>query len=190
MANEKRFAMAAPIALRGDYDAKVLRGLARTAGDPGQVRRLLALAAVYDGGPRSAAAEIGGVGLQTVRDWVLGFNAEGPAGLETGKAPGNKPILGERQRTALRRIVEEGPIPAVHGVVRWRIVDLIQWVWEEFRLSVSKQTMSKELRGMGFRKLSARPRHHAKDEAAAAAFKKTSPRTWCRSRRTRLVASR
>jgi transposase len=190
MANEKRFAMAAPIALRGDYDAKVLRGLARTVGDPGQVRRLLALAAVYDGGARSAAAEIGGVGLQTVRDWVLGFNAEGPAGLETGKAPGNKPILGERQRTALRRIVEEGPIPAVHGVVRWRIVDLIQWVWEEFRLSVSKQTMSKELRGMGFRKLSARPRHHAKDEAAAAAFKKTSPRTWRRSRRARLAASR
>ena len=44
--------------------------------------------------------------------------------------------------------------PAVHGVVRWRIVDLMQWVWEEFRLSVSKQTMSKELRRMGFRKLS------------------------------------
>jgi transposase len=190
MANERRFAMAAAIVLRGDYDAPTLRRLARSAGDPGQVRRLLALAAVYAGGSRGDAAEIGGVGLQTMRDWVLRFNAEGPAGLETGKAPGNRPRLGDRERAALRRMVEDGPIPAVHGVVRWRIVDLMQWMWEEFQLSVSKQTMSKELRAMGFRKLSARPRHHAKDEDAEAAFKKTSPRTWRRSRHARPLASR
>jgi hypothetical protein len=82
-----------------------------------------------------------------------------------------------------------GPNPAVDGVVRWRIVDLIQWVWEEFRLSISKQTMSRELRAMGLRKLSARPRHHAQDEDAADAFKKTSSRSWRRSRRARPQAS-
>src|SRR6516225_2871276 len=190
MANERRFAMAAAVALRGDYDAATLRGVARSAGDPGQVRRLLALAAIYAGSSRSEAAALGGVGLQTVRDWVLRFNAEGPAGLETDKAPGNRPILGERERAALRRVVEEGPMPAIHGVVRWRIVDLMQWLWEEFRLSVSQQTMSRELRALGFRKLSARPRHHAKDEAVAAAFKKTLPRLWRRSRPARLPASR
>jgi len=181
--------MAAPIPLRRDYDATSLRRLAKGSNDADQTRRLLALAAVYDGGTRSAAAAIGGVGLQTVRDWVLQFNAEGSAGLVNGKAPGNRPLLGEPQRVALRRIVEAGPIPAVHGVVRWRIVDLIQWVCEEFRLSISKQTMSRELRAMGFRKLSARPRHHAKDEEVAAAFKKTSPRTWRRSRRATLPTS-
>src|SRR6516162_8954674 len=74
MANERRFAMAAAVALRGDYDAATLRGLARSAGDPGQVRRLLALAAIYAGSSRSEAAALGGVGLQTVRDWVLRFN--------------------------------------------------------------------------------------------------------------------
>ena len=101
--------MAAAVALRGDYDAATLRGLARSAGDPGQVRRLLALAAIYAGSSRSEAAALGGVGLQTVRDWVLRFNAEGPAGLETGKAPGNRPILGERERAALRRVGRGGP---------------------------------------------------------------------------------
>ena len=181
--------MAAPVVLRGDYDAVTLRRLARSAGDPGQVRRLLALAAIYAGGSRSEAAAMGGVGLQTVRDWVLRFNAKGPAGLETGKASGNRPILGDGERAALRRVVEEGPTPAIHGVVRWRIADLMQWLWEEFRLAVSKQTMSRELRALGFRKLSARPRHHAKDDDAAAAFKKTSPRMWRRSRRARLSAS-
>ena len=75
-----------------------------------------------------------------------------------------------------------GPIPAIHGVVRWRLIDLIQWLWEEFRITISKQTLSRELRAMDYRKLSARPRHHAKNEAAVSAFKKTSPPVWRRSR--------
>ena len=146
--------------------------------DASQGRRLLALAAIYDGGSRGDAARIGSVGLQTVRDWVLRFNAAGPAGLVDGKAPGQTPKLNEAQRQALARIVESGPIPAVHGVVRWRLIDLAQWVWEEYRVSVSKQTLSRELRAMDFRKLSARPRHRAQNEHALEAFKKTSPPSW------------
>jgi Winged helix-turn helix len=69
------------------------------------------------------------------------------------------------------------------------LIDLIQWLWEEFRITISKQTLSRELRALGYRKLSARPRHHAKNEAAVAAFKKTSPRSWRRSRQTRPAAS-
>src|SRR5271167_3666473 len=97
--------MAAAVGVRGDYEAAQLRALAKRSDDAGQTRRLLALAAIYDGGSRSDAAKIGGVGLQTVRDWVLTFNAEGPAGLVDGKAPGNPPLLGERELAALRRIV-------------------------------------------------------------------------------------
>ena len=52
------------------------------------MRRLLALALVYDGCSRSAGARAGGVGLQTFLDWVLRFNAKGPAGLVDGKVPG------------------------------------------------------------------------------------------------------
>ncbi len=87
-------------------------------------------------------------------------------------------------------MVEDGPIPAIHDVVRWRLVDLMEWVYEEFRVPISKQTMSRELRAMGFRKLSARPRHHAKSEAAADAFKKTSRPAWTRSPRPKLAAKR
>ena len=71
-----------------------------------------------------------------------------------------------------------GPIPAVHGVVCWRIVDLCRWLWEEFRVSVSPQTLSRELRAMRYRKLSARPRHHAQAAGAIEAFKKGFPRYW------------
>ncbi len=182
--------MAAAVGVRGDYDARRLRELAKRSGDAAQTRRLLALAAIYDGDSRTEAARIGGVGLQTVRDWVLALNAEGPAGLINGKATGNRPLLNNEQRQVLLRLVEEGPIPAAHGVVRWRLIDLAQWVFEEFRISISKQTLSRELRAMGFRKLSARPRHYAQDPEALETFKKTSPRAWTRSRNERRLASR
>ena len=167
--------MSVPIPLRVDFDAVQLRGLARKTKDGPQARRLLALAEIYDGGSRSDAARSGGVGFQIIRDWVLRFNAEGPDGLVNGKAPGAASST-IHQRQALRQVVEDGPIPAVHGVVRWRLIDLAQWLFDEFRVSISKQTLSRELRAMGFRKLSARPRHHAQDEDVVAAFKKAFPR--------------
>ena len=68
------------ITARRDYDAARLRGLARTTKSAAQGRRLLALAEIYDGGSRTKAACVGGVGLQTIRDWVLRFNAHGPEG--------------------------------------------------------------------------------------------------------------
>ena len=179
-----------PIPLRSDFDASQLRTLARKTKNAPQARRLLALAAIYEGASRTEAARIGGVTLQIVRDWVVKFNAHGPEGLLTGRAPGAPARLNDQHREALQAIVDQGPIPAVHGVVRWRLVDLIQWLWEEFRLSISKQTLSRELRALGYRKLSARPRHHAKSEVAVAAFKKASPPVWRRSRRVRLGADR
>jgi transposase len=78
----------------------------------------LALAEVHAGGSRSDAAWIGGAGLQIVRDWVLRFNAEGPDGLLNRKAPGARSILDDCQGQALRQAVQEGPVPAVRGVVR------------------------------------------------------------------------
>jgi hypothetical protein len=96
-----------------------------------------------------------------------------------------RPILTDTHRQALAAQIDRGPIPEVHGVVRWRLCDLGHWLWQEFRVSVSVQTLSRELRAMGYRRLSARPRHHAQAEGAIEAFKKTSPPRWRASRRTR-----
>ena len=182
--------MAAPVALRNDYDAAQLRALSKQTKDGNQTRRLLALAEIYDGHRRSDAARIGGVSLQTVRDWVLRFNADGPDGLIGGKAPGQQPKLSTAQLQALARIVEEGPIPAAHGVVRWRLIDLAQWIWDEFQVSVSEQTLSRTLRVMGYRKLSARPRHYAQKEGDIETFKRTSPPSWRASRARKAPARR
>ena len=78
-------------------------------------------------------------------------------------------------------MVEAGPEPWRDGVVRWRLIDLVQWLWEEFRVSVSAATVGRELRALGFRKLSARPRHYAQDPEAAEAFKKVSRSAWRQS---------
>ena len=171
------------IPLRLDFDAAGMRITARVSKDGGQVRRLLALAAIDDGASRTAAAAIGGVTLQVVRDWVLRFNAPGPGGLLDRKAPGQTSRLNGTHRAALAAMIESGPMPAAHGVVRWRIIDLCQWIWDEFEISVSQQTLSRELRAMGYRKLSARPRHHAQAGGAIEAFKKTGRRAWRPSRR-------
>ena len=170
--------MSAPIPLRRDFDASHLRGLARKTKDGPQARRLLALAAIYDGATRTEAAKIGGVGLQIIRDWVLHFNERGPDGLLNGKSPGQPSKLNDVQRQAMVGMIESGPTPAVHGVVRWRLIDLTQWIFEEFRITIAKQTLSRELRSMGYRKLSARPRHHAQAAGAIEDFKKAFPRAW------------
>ena len=150
--------MGRTVALREDFDGPALRRLAKASKDAGQSRRLLALAEIYDGGRRTEAVRIGTVWLQVVRDWVLRFNAKGPDGLIDGKATGKPAKLNDRQRQALARLVESGPIPAIHGVVRWRRKDLSHWIFEEFRISVDETTVGRELRALGFRKISARPR--------------------------------
>ena len=172
-----------PLPLRDDFDAAALRRIARKTKDGPQARRLLALAAIYEGASRTQAARIGGITPQIVRDWVVKFNAIGPEGLIDRKPPGRPAKLTNTHRATLAGLLESGPIPAIHGVVRWRLIDLAQWIWEEFRISISKQTLSRELRAMGYRKLSARPRHHAKNEHAADAFKKSSQPAWQPSRR-------
>jgi transposase len=168
--------MARAISLRDDFDAAMLRQLAKKSKNGPQTRRLLSLAAIYDGAKRTEAAKIGGVGVQIIRDWVIKFNARGPDGLLDGKAPGRPPSLNDAQRYAVACMVDSGPIPAVHGVVRWRLIDLTQWIFEEFRITIAKQTLSRELRALGFRKLSARPRHHAQATGAIEDFKKVSLR--------------
>ena len=169
------------IALRNDYSSAELQSLARSARDGNQARRLMTLSLIYDGWQRSAAARHGGVDIQTVRYWVLRFNADGPDGLLDGKSPGTPPRLNAAHRQALARVIEEGPTPYLDGVVRWRLSDLVAWIRGEFGISLDGSTVSRTLRAMGYRKLSARPRHHAQDPEAVGAFKKTSPPQWRKS---------
>ena len=185
--------MAAALLLRDDFDGPALRRLAKGTKDAAQARRLLALAEIRDGGAALMRRGSAGSGCRRSatccpaafackREGGLRFNARGPAGLIDGKAPGNASKLDDARRQALAAIVERGPIPAIHEVVRWRLADLAQWIWEEFGISLSETTVGRELRALGHRKISARPRHHARNELAIDDFKKKDFRpNWRRS---------
>src|SRR5262249_9700176 len=151
------FAMGHAIPVRTGYTAGEVRRFAQRAKDAAQARRLLAIAAVLDGASREEAAKIGGMDRQTLRDWVIRFNEQGADGLINIPSPGMPPKLNAIHKAFLARIVEEGPIAAIHGVVRWRACDLIMRLYEEFGLSVSDDTIYRALKKLGFSHLSARP---------------------------------
>ena len=166
--------MAAPIDLRNDFDSVSLRRLAKRTRDATQSRRLLALAEVYDGGSRTDASRIGGVGLQIIRDWVLRFNARGPDGLVDGKSPGAPSKLNADHRRALAEVVEAGPVPANDRRRALAACKAPGAVALGGSPSRSETTVGRELKALGFAKISARPRHYAQNELAVEA-KKTSP---------------
>ncbi len=167
--------MASSVELRTDFSAAELRRLAAASKHANQSRRLLSLAAVLDGMNRTQAARIGGMDRQTLRDWVHRFNAHGPDGLRDQWANGAVPRLSPEQRAAFAELVETGPDRAVHGVVRWRRVDLQRVIAERFGVAYHERTVGKLLKALGFAHISARPRHPGQDERTIAAFKKTSP---------------
>lgn len=172
--------MGAAVPLRTDFTAFDLRVLAKRSEDTGQVRRLLALAAVLEGTSREAAAAIGAMDRQTLRDWAHRFNGRGPDGLINGKAPGPAPKLSAEQKQELKRIVECKPDPIIDGVVRWRCVDLRRIIKERFDVDLDEVSIGRTLKQLGFAHVSPRPQHPKQDPQVIEAFKKTSQNTWRR----------
>ena len=132
------------------------------------------LAEVYDGGSRTVRR---GSAASVCRSSRLGAALQRPRtnGLVDGKSPGAPSKLNADHRRALAEVVEAGPVPAVDGVVRWRRKDLARWLLETFAISLDETTVGRELKALGFAKISARPRHYAQNELAVEAFKKNFP---------------
>lgn len=165
--------MACAVSLRGDYTSSDLRALAAATKNANQSRRLLSLAAVLEGMNRTAAARIGGMDRQTLRDWVHRFNEHGPEGLLDSWSKGPAPRLLPEQRAEIAQLVETGPDRAIHGVVRWRRIDLQRVIVERFGIAYHERTVGKLLKALGFSHISARPRHPTQDARTMEAFKKT-----------------
>ena len=166
--------MASAVSVREDHSVAELRRLAAATKNANQSRRLLSLAAVLDGMNRTQAARIGGMDRQTLRDWVHRFNAHGPDGLLDSWSKGPEPRLSQEQRTEITQLVETGPDKAVHGIVRWRRMDLQRVILDRFGVAYHERTIGKLLKALGFSHVSARPRHPAQDQRTIEAFKKTS----------------
>ena len=155
--------------------------MASKSTDGAEVRRLLALAQVLEGGSRRDAAQQNGMDRQTLRDWVHRYNAEGLAGLKSRCAPGRAPVLSAEQMAEFEALVLQGPDPEINMVVRWRCCDLQEEVGRRFSVVVHQSTIGKWLHQLKFTRLQPRPFHPKKNAEAQEAFKKTSP-IWSRTR--------
>jgi transposase len=160
---------------RTDHTSGELRVISSKCRDGAQVRRLLALAMVLDGHPRSEAASSNGMDRQTLRDWVHRYNEAGVEGLKTRPSPGRTPFLTKQQMAELYELVVNGPDLATDKVVRWRCVDLLTVVKHRFSVEVHESTIGKWLHELGLTRLQPRPVHPKKDPEAEVAFKKTLP---------------
>ena len=164
---------------RTELSATELRRAAARSRDGHAARRMLALALVLEGQSRKEAAEACGMDRQTLRDWVIRYNAEGLAGLSDRQgAVGPKRRLSLEQELEVADWVRRGPDLAEHGVVRWRRADLARAIEARFGVVLAERSVGDVLRRLGFRRLVARPRHPGHDAAAQASFSRV-----CRPRR-------
>lgn len=158
-----------------EVSAAELRAYAARCHDGRVACRALAIAHVFDGASRAAAAAACGMDRQTLRDWVHRYNADGIAGLSDAPRSGRPPALAQAQMSALNALVVAGPDPVQDGVVRWRCSDLRGVIAARFAVTVHERTVGKLLRRLRLTRLQPRPYHPKKDAEAQEAFKKTSP---------------
>ena len=160
--------------VRTDHSADDLREAARRTKDTWQARRLLAIALALDGVSRRDASRAAGMDRQTLRDWVIRYNEDGIEGLRDRPRSGRRPRRSPDQLGELAQLIEDGPDVAVHGVVRWRCVDLKVEIGARFGVALAERQIERILKQLKFARLSVRPRHPKADEAAQQDFKKTS----------------
>ena len=151
---------------RLDLAVAELRHRARLSDDADQARRILAIALVLEGGSRESAARAAGAQRQTLRDWVIRYNAGGLDGLKDRPKPGRTPRLSGDHLKALDRLVDQGPDIAADKAV----------AQERFGVTLSERSIGRILGQRRFVRLSVRPQHPDAYEAAQEAFKKTLPR--------------
>jgi len=160
---------------RDEHSIEALRQSACRCPDSRQARRLLGLAMALEGASRQTAAKVAGMTRQTLRDWVIRYNAFGVEGLKNKASTGRPARLKEAQLRELDALVEQGPDVEVHGVVRWRCIDLKGVIASRFNVDLSEDQIGRIMKQRGYRRLSVRPQHPQADEAAQETFKKTLP---------------
>lgn len=164
--------MGAALMVRDDVEAVELRRLARRERDGRVAARLLAIAGVLDGMSRAAAARAAGMDRQTLRDWVIRFNAEGIAGLHDQPRPGRPVRMDEGRQAALRAMILRGPNPERDGVSSWRIVDLCRLAEQRLGVRYCPGGMLRLVKSLDLSWQKTRPRHPQASEAARERFKK------------------
>lgn len=144
--------------IRKDRTPAALRKLAKAETNTRAARRLLAIANALSGMSRKEAAEAAGMDRQTLRDWVIRYNAHGPDGLYDHWGDGRRPRLEPGEQAELMRIVLAGPGPA-DGLSAFTREDLVHILEVRFGKSFHPASVGRILKRLGLSRQKARPSH-------------------------------
>ena len=154
------------------HDATELRALARREKNGRAASRMVAIANALDGMSRMAAARSAGMDRQTLRDWVIRYNAGGIAGLYD-QPKGHMPEkLTESEQAALLAVIFKTPDPARDGTCSWTLSDLCDWTEARFGKRLSTSGMWGVLKRLDLSHQKARPVHPKTDPKAQLDFQK------------------
>jgi transposase len=162
--------MGAALPIRDELTPEALRRHARREPNRRAASRMLAIANASRGMSRAEAARLVGMERQALRDAVLRYNAEGPAGLHDRPRPGRPARLGEAEQAALAARVFRGPDPERDGVAARTRADLCGWLEARFGKPFHPSSLSRVLRRLDLSRQKVRPVHPQADPKAQERF--------------------
>ena len=162
----------AALEIRKDRTPAALRKLAKATADARIARRILAVANALDGMSREDAARAAGMDRQTLRDWVLRYNAHGIDGLADRWNGGRPPTFTADEQAEIVSIVLAGSDPETTGISAYTLEDLAHICKTRFGKRMHPWSLGRLLKRLGLSRQKTRPVHPETDPAAAAAFKK------------------
>ncbi len=132
--------------IRKDRTPAVLRKVAKAERDARVQRRILAIANALAGMSRKDAAGSAGMDRQTLRDWVIRYNAHGVAGLVDLWKGGRPARLTPQEQAELLAIVMAGPDPDRDGFSAFTRDDLVAVCENKFGKGMHPTSMTHPLR--------------------------------------------
>lgn len=164
--------MGAALPIADHHDASTLRALARCEKNGRVASRMMAIANALDGTTRLAAARSAGMDRQTLRDWVIRYNADGIDGLCDQPKGHNPEKLTDSEQAVLLAKVFQTPDPTLDGTCAWTLADLCDFAEGRFGKRLSTSGMWGVLQRLGLSHQKARSVHPKSNAKAQADFQK------------------
>ena len=113
-------------------------------------RRLQAVRLLKTGKPYRDVAMAVSASLSSVVRWQQAFRSEGKHGLRAKASPGRTPLLNQRQKERLVRLLLQGPLEAGYTTNLWTLRRIGEIIRREFGISYTIPNVWKLMRAMGW----------------------------------------
>jgi transposase len=113
-------------------------------------RRLEAVRLLKAGKPYRDVAMTVGASLSSVVRWQQSYRSNGKRGLRVKPSPGRTPLLNQRQKERLARLLLQGPLEAGYTTNLWTLRRIGEVIRREFGISYTIPNVWKLMQAMGW----------------------------------------